>query len=119
MPLWFKYEIAFGLLEALFHVQQTLVTKICDINFYHILVLNSDDVIFFKGKMTLLRKSSSSQIWSLDKKKWMDGPVLPSKYDFINSCALALNSSTVLFVGVNIIKADEITQSTLMVDFLN
>ena len=69
--------------------------------------------------MPLLKKSSSSQIWSLDKKKWTKGPVLPSKYDFINSCALALNSSTVLFVGVNIITADEISNSLLMVDFLS
>ena len=57
--------------------------------------------------MVMLRKSSNSQIWSLNKKKWNNGPVLPSKYDFINSCALALNSSTVLFVGVNSIKGSE------------
>ena len=69
--------------------------------------------------MPLLKKSSSSQIWSLDKKKWTNGPVVPSKYDFINSCALALNSSTVLFVGVNIIKAEKFSNSLLMVDFLS
>ena len=76
-------------------------------------------MILFLGNMRLLKKSSSSQIWSLDKKKWRNGPVVPSKYDFINSCALALNSSIVLFVGVNIIKADEISNSLLMVDFLS
>ena len=76
-------------------------------------------MILFLGNMPLLKKSSSSQIWSLDKKKWTNGPVVPSKYDFINSCALALNSSTVLFVGVNIITADEISNSLLMVDFLS
>ena len=41
-------------------------------------------------------------MWSLNRGKWIDGPSIPSKYEFINACAVPLNSTTVIFVGVSI-----------------
>ena len=38
---------------------------------------------------------------------------MPSKYAFVNSCVAALNSTSVLFVGISNIEISEITQSVL------
>ena len=44
--------------------------------------------------------NNNSQVWSMTKKKWMKGPALMKGYYALNACALALNSSAVLVVGL-------------------
>ena len=44
--------------------------------------------------------NNNSQVWSMTKKKWMKGPTLMKGYYALNTCALALNSSAVLIVGL-------------------
>ena len=63
--------------------------------------------------MSVLQRSSSSELWSLVKKKWVSGPKIPQKYILWNTCSLALNSSTVLFVGVRIMNGSEFGHEAL------
>ena len=44
--------------------------------------------------------SNGSQIWSLSKQKWIPGPPYPKGYFSLNSCAIALNSTAVLVIGL-------------------
>ena len=46
------------------------------------------------------RGSNGSQIWSLSKQKWTPGPSYPKGYFSLNSCAIALNSTAVLVIGL-------------------
>ena len=46
------------------------------------------------------RGINSSQIWSLSKQKWIQGPQVPRGYFSLNSCAIALNSTAVLIIGL-------------------
>ena len=69
--------------------------------------------VFCLANVQTLKKSKNSLLWSLDKKRWIYGPTIPSKYAFVNSCAAALNSTSVLFVGISDIETSEITQSVV------
>ena len=51
---------------------------------------------------SILKGIRHSQLWSLNRGKWLEGPSIPPKYEFINACAVPLNSTTVIFVGVSI-----------------
>ena len=44
----------------------------------------------------------NSNLWSIKKRKWIDGPEYPhdTNYTFKHTCALALNASSVLFIGL-------------------
>ena len=50
----------------------------------------------------VLKGIRTSQLWSLNRGKWVEGPSIPPKYELINACAVPLNSTTVLFVGVSL-----------------
>ena len=63
--------------------------------------------------VSLLLRSGSSQLWSLVKKKWIPGPEIPEKYILWNTCSLALNSSTVLFVGARKMNGTEFGNDAL------
>ena len=39
-------------------------------------------------------------IWSIPKKRWIDGPTYPKGYFAFNACAIALNRSAVLVAGL-------------------
>ena len=46
--------------------------------------------------------SANSYLWSIPKNEWLTGPnVSQTNYEFINACALALNATTVLFIGLS------------------
>ena len=59
----------------------------------NILDFGYNDPIEWKG-------SDNSQVWSMTKKRWMIGPALMKDYYALNACALALNSSAVLVIGL-------------------
>ena len=46
------------------------------------------------------RGTNNSQIWSLSKQKWIPGPSYPKGYFSLNSCAIALNYTAVLVIGL-------------------
>ena len=49
-----------------------------------------------------MHRSSNSLMWSAPKHKWLKGPKTEkTKYRFINACALAINVSSVLFIGLS------------------
>ena len=46
--------------------------------------------------------SANSYLWSIPKNVWLTGPnVSQTNYEFINACTLALNATTVLFIGLS------------------
>ena len=46
------------------------------------------------------QKANFSEIWSISEKKWTAGPAYPNELYVMNSCSLALNSSSVLIIGL-------------------
>ena len=44
--------------------------------------------------------SDHSLVWSISKKRWIDGPTYPKGYYAFNACAIALNRSAVLVAGL-------------------
>ena len=44
--------------------------------------------------------SDHSLVWSILKKRWIDGPTYPKGYYAFNACAIALNRSSVLVAGL-------------------
>lgn len=46
------------------------------------------------------KASSNSQLWSISKQKWISGPSYPKGFYALNSCALALNSTAVIVIGL-------------------
>ena len=46
------------------------------------------------------KKANFSEIWSISEKKWTSGPTYPNELYVMNSCSLALNSSSVLIIGL-------------------
>ena len=66
--------------------------------------------------------SLNSILWSVPKHKWLAGPSTnETKFRFINACAVAMNVSSVLFVGLS--KKEEINpvngSTTLNMSFQN
>ena len=54
-----------------------------------------------KGLLTA-KGSVNSYLWSISKNVWLTGPnVSHTNYEFINACALAMNATTVLFIGLS------------------
>ena len=52
--------------------------------------------------MQTSKGSVYSYLWSIPKNVWLTGPnVSQTNYEFINACALALNATTVLFIGLS------------------
>ena len=52
--------------------------------------------------MQTSKGSVNSYLWSIQKNVWLTGPnVSQTNYEFINACALALNATTVLFIGLS------------------
>ena len=59
-------------------------------------------ILFTAGLNSHYQISSNSLIWSVPKHKWLKGPKIEkTKYRFINACALAINVSSVLFIGLS------------------
>ena len=59
-------------------------------------------ILFKAGINSRYEISSNSLIWSVPKHKWLKGPKIEkTKYRFINACALAINVSSVLFIGLS------------------
>ena len=48
------------------------------------------------------QENKNSYLWSIKKRKWINGPEYPhsTNYTFKHTCALTLNASSVLFVGL-------------------
>ena len=44
--------------------------------------------------------SKHSKIWSAKKKNWIDGPKLPLEYAFLDTFAMPISRTRILFVGV-------------------
>ena len=52
--------------------------------------------------MQTSKGSVYSYLWSIPKNVWLTGPnVSQTNYEFINACAIALNATTVLFIGLS------------------
>ena len=45
-------------------------------------------------------QTQESVMFSLERKKWIQGPDLPKSFDFFFASAVALNRTVVLFVGI-------------------
>ena len=53
-------------------------------------------------KINYINATTNSYLWVISKQSWLPGPQLPEpKPSFINACALAINSSAVLFIGLS------------------
>ena len=49
-----------------------------------------------------LERSLNSVLWSIPKHKWLEGPSIENTgYQFIHACAVAINVSSVLFIGLS------------------
>ena len=48
------------------------------------------------------QENKNSKLWSIKKRKWINGPEYPhsTKYTFRHTCALTLNASSILFIGL-------------------
>ena len=47
--------------------------------------------------------SKNSILWSVARHAWLEGPAISNtNYIFINACALAINASSVLFIGLSV-----------------
>ena len=44
--------------------------------------------------------SKHSKIWSMKKKNWIDGPKIPLEYAFLDTFAIPISRTKILFVGV-------------------
>ena len=44
--------------------------------------------------------SKHSKIWSMKKKNWIDGPKIPLEYAFLDTFAMPISRTRILFVGV-------------------
>ena len=54
-----------------------------------------------------LERSLNSVLWSIPKHKWLDGPSIENTgYQFIHACAVAINVSSVLFIGLSKFKKE-------------
>ena len=52
--------------------------------------------------MQTSKGSVYSYLWSIPKNVWLTGPnVSQTNYEFINACAIALNATTILFIGLS------------------
>ena len=59
-------------------------------------------LLLLDGPPAPTEPSKNSILWSIAKHAWLEGPAISNtNYIFINACALAINASSVLFVGLS------------------